>query len=231
MTFNEIAYNILNLIRSGKSSQDDMISLDQIKFNILHYRAMFIRRDYARNGKTTRHLEQDLGCINLQTVDATRCCDGFQSGCVVAKTIMPIPRTVRLNFKEAITYVGAIDGMTSIQLIDPYMAKLASYAKYTGKNRKAFFIEDYLYILNPDSIGKINVRGVFEDPRDVAGFDCEGTSCYDDNSEFPMPADMLQLITAGMVQGELQLLLGTINDTSNDRAQDKAPPAQAQRQE
>ena len=49
MTFNEIAYNILNLIRAGRSNHDEMISLDQIKFNILHYRAMFIRRDYARN--------------------------------------------------------------------------------------------------------------------------------------------------------------------------------------
>ncbi len=35
MTFNEIAYNILNLIRAGRSSQDDNISLEQIKFNIL----------------------------------------------------------------------------------------------------------------------------------------------------------------------------------------------------
>ena len=65
MTLNEIAYNLLNLVRGGLSSQDESISLDQIKFNIKHYRAMFIRRDYARNGFVSRHIEQDLGCVAL----------------------------------------------------------------------------------------------------------------------------------------------------------------------
>ena len=74
MTLDEIAYNILNLVRGGRSSHDDYISLDQIKFNIRHYRAMFIRRDFARNGTITRHLEQDLGCLELEQVDASKCC-------------------------------------------------------------------------------------------------------------------------------------------------------------
>ena len=49
MTLDEIAYNLLNLMRGGRSSNDEHISLEQIKFNIKHYRAMFIRRDYAKN--------------------------------------------------------------------------------------------------------------------------------------------------------------------------------------
>ena len=231
MTFNEIAYNVLNLVRAGRSNHDEMISLDQIKFNILHYRAMFIRRDYARNGKITRHLEQDLHCLDLVQVDSSRCCSGFQTGCVVSKTIMPIPRTVRLNFKEAITFVGAVDGMSTIHLIEPYMAKLASYAKYTGKNKKAFMIEDYMYILNPDNIGKINIRGIFEDPRDLSRFDCNDGLCYNEDSEFPMPADMLQAITAGLVQGELQVLLGTLNDIGADRLQESGGTAAPQPQD
>ena len=226
MTLNEIAYNILNLVRAGRSNNDDSISLEQIKFNILHYRAMFIRRDFARNGKITRHLEQDLKCLPLETVDTNKCCSGFNMGCNISKTIMPIPKTVRFNFKEAITFVGLPDGMERIQLIEPYMAKLSSYAKYTGSNRKAFMIEDFMYILNAEGMTNINVRGVFEDPRDLAIFDCDGEDCYNDNSEFPLPMDMLQLITTGMAQGELQLLAGSFNDSLGDRSQDKptAPP-------
>ena len=60
MTLDEIAYNILNLLRAGRSSNDELISLEQLKFNIKHYRAMLIRRDYARNGYVSNHLEQDL---------------------------------------------------------------------------------------------------------------------------------------------------------------------------
>ena len=47
MTLDEIAYNILNLLRGGRSSNDELISIEQIKFNIKHYRAMFIRRDLS----------------------------------------------------------------------------------------------------------------------------------------------------------------------------------------
>jgi len=76
MTLDEIAYNLLNLVRGGRSSNDEHISLDQIKFNIKHYRAMFIRRDYARNGLVTRHLEQSIGCVSITPVNASKCC-GF----------------------------------------------------------------------------------------------------------------------------------------------------------
>ena len=99
MTLNEIAYNILNLVRGGNSHQDESISLDQIKFNIQYYRAMLIRRDFARNGLVTRHLEQDLGCIELEKVDATKCCK-LPLSCHVMKSKVRIPRTVRFNFTD-----------------------------------------------------------------------------------------------------------------------------------
>ena len=37
MTLNEIAYNVLNLVRGGQSHHDESISLRQIKFNIQYY--------------------------------------------------------------------------------------------------------------------------------------------------------------------------------------------------
>ena len=37
MTLDEIAYNILNLLRGGRSSNDELISLDQIKERYLSY--------------------------------------------------------------------------------------------------------------------------------------------------------------------------------------------------
>ena len=98
MTLNDIAYNILNLVRGGRSNHDEHISLDQIKFNIKHYRATFIRRDYSKNGFTSRHVEQDLGCIYLKPVDASKCCR-LETTCPVYRTIKTLPRTIRYNFE------------------------------------------------------------------------------------------------------------------------------------
>lgn len=220
MTLNEIAYNLLNLVRGGRSNHDENISLDQIKFNIKHYRAVFIRRDFARNGLITRHLEQDLGCLDLIRVDASKCCS-LPSTCPVYRTELPLPKTVRFNFKEAITYTGDVTGLGRIPMIQPYEVSYLPYDKHTNNNPKTYMIEDYLYLYNPKGMDVINVRGIFEDPEEVQRFKtCDGP-CYDENYSFPMPMDMVSLITAGLLNGELKLLAGSFTDDENDRQQDR----------
>lgn len=225
MTLDEIAYNLLNSFRGGRSSNDDNISISQIKFNIRHYRALFIRRDFARNGLVTRHLEQDLRCVQLEKVDLSKCCN-ITIDCPAWRSIKKLPRTVRFNFEEAITYVGDITGTGRIQLIRPYEVAYIAADKFTGNNMKAYMIEDYLYILNNKGADYVNVRGIFENPEEVSAFtDCNGQPCYTDDMPFPMPMDMVQAITQGMMSGELRLLAGTFTDTTADHSQDVTPPA------
>lgn len=220
MTLNEIAYNILNLLRAGRSHNDENISLGQIKFNIKHYRAMFIRRDFMRNGLITRHLEQDLGCVDIKKVDASKCPCKFEIDCPVYRTDVKIPRTVRFNFRDAITHVGDVSGLGRIPLIEPYEVQWLPHDKYTANNPKAYMIEDYMYIYNPGGMEFVNIRGVFEDPEELAGLkSCEG-HCYDADSTFPIPADMISAITSGLANGELKLLVSTLVDDENDRQQD-----------
>ena len=95
----------------------------------------------------TRHLEQDLRCVQLEKVDLSKCCN-INIDCPAWRSVKPLPRTVRFNFEEAITYVGDITGTGRIPLIRPYEVAFISADKYTGKNMKAYMIEDYLYVLN-----------------------------------------------------------------------------------
>ena len=224
MTLNEIAYNLLNLIRGGRSNQDEHISLDQIKFNIKHYRAVFIRRDYAKNGFSSRHTEQNLGCVRIIPVDASKCCN-LDTKCPVYRTEKKIPKTIRYNFEEAITYVGDVSGMNTIPMVSSNMLQWLSYDKYTSKKMKSYVIGDYLYIYNAQGLEAINVRGVFEDPQEVSKFDeCEAGGCYDDSKDdFPIAMDMLSLINKGLIDGELNLLASSFSDITNDRMQDPQP--------
>jgi hypothetical protein len=224
MTLNEIAYNILNLVRGGRSSNNEHISISQIKFNIKYYRAMLIRRDFARNGMVTRHLEQDLGCLELMKVDASKCCD-LPVSCAVYRTKEKIPKTIRFSFRDALTHVSDVTGLGTIPLIEPHAVQWLPYDKYTKDKRKAYMIEDYLYVYNADGLQFINARGVFEDPEDVALFDCDGSDCYDDDMDFPIPMDMIQIITQGIMSGELMMLASSMNDTTNDTMQDQGKPA------
>ena len=87
---------------------------------------------------------------------------------------------------------------------------------------KSYMLGDYLYIYNAKGIDMINVRGVFENPEDVAKFDqCSTGGCYDDSKDdYPISMDMLNLINKGILDGELKLLSSSFNDTTNDRMQD-----------
>ena len=141
MTLDEIAYNILNLVRGGRSNTGENIPISQLKFNIKYYRAMFIRRDYARNGNITRHLEQDLKCIEFEKVDATKCCS-LPVNCDVYKSKVKIPKTVRLNFSDAITHVSDVTGLETIPMVSALTVKWLPYDKYTQNAKRADRIED-----------------------------------------------------------------------------------------
>tara|TARA_R110002073_G_scaffold123755_2_gene267541 strand:- start:968 stop:1456 length:489 start_codon:yes stop_codon:yes gene_type:complete len=161
--------------------------------------------------------------LTLEKVDASKCPCTFTVECPVYRTKIKIPRTVRFNFRDAITHVGDITGLGRIPIIEPYEVAWLSADKYTANNPKAYMIEDYMYIYNPKGIEKINVRGVFEDPEELAGIkSCEG-ACYDADSAFPIPADMIALITSSLINGELKLLISTLVDSENDKQQDTQP--------
>ena len=69
-------------------------------------------------------------------------------------------------------------------------------------------------------------KGIFANPEETSKFtDCNGLPCYTDDTPFPMPMDMVQAITQGMMAGELRMLAGTFTDATADRAQDITPQA------
>ena len=177
MTLKEISYNILNLYRGGRSSNNEHISLSQIEFNIKYYRAMLLRRDFIKNGLISRHSEQSLGCIELEKVNASQCCS-LPIECDVVRTVVDIPRTVRYNFQDAITHVADPSGLITIPVVDPLTVQFLPYDRFTKNTRKAYMIEDRLYIYNPGGMDTINIRGVFEDPEEVAKFECDGSVNY-----------------------------------------------------
>ena len=230
MTLNEIAYNILNTYRGGRLNHNEHISLDQIKFTVKYYRAMMIRRDMARNGFVSNGVEQDLNCLELEIIDASKCCN-LKTNCDVYRTKEPLPKFIRLAFNDALTYAGDATGLNSYQIIEPHIVQWLPYDKYVAGKKRVYILDNYLYLYNGDGDGVVNIRGIFEDPEKLGEYtNCEEIPCYDDNSEFPLPMDMLQMLTQGILSGEMKILAMSMNDSANDAAQDggQANPSQQQ---
>ena len=130
-----------------------------------------------------------------------------------------MPKTVRFNLTDY-TFIGKPNGTGTIPRMEPYELEWVAYDKYTSRKMRYYVIDEYIYVYEPNGLEAINVRGVFEDPKEVGEFaTCDSGYCYDDQSHYPLPMDMVSAITNGLVQGELSLLTSSINDTENDKQQ------------
>ena len=219
-SLNEIAYNLLNSLRGGRSSNTEHISLEQVKYMIKYYRAMFIRRDQERNFNRYRAFEQDLGILSVSAVNNS---EYFSDNSDIYVIENKIPAPIRLKSSEAITFVGST-GLDAkpIPVVDSHRNYWNQYSKYTSQSDEAYYLDGKIYVKSEDIISEINVRGIFEDPEEVFYFaNSNGIELYDENSPFPISADMLEGIKKGILQGELQLIATTVNDTKTDLTQDK----------
>lgn len=219
LSLNEIAYNLLNNLRGGRSSNNDYLSLEQIKFCINYYRAMFIRRDMWRNNLRSTVFEQDLGLLNL-TKEST---EGFDNENLILYKTVKIPTPVRLKNKEAITFVGTISNSGKpIPVVNNQRSYWNQFSKYTGNDQEAYYKDGYIFVKTKDTLSSVNVRGIFEDPEDVFDFVKDsGLDIYDGDQPYPISQDMIEGITKGLLKGELKLNVSTLNDDEADMLQDE----------
>lgn len=241
VTLNEAAYNILNLLRGGRSSNNDYYSIEQIKFTIGYYRSLILRRDLERNGRTFE-VEQDLGMIGLELIDPG---EGYipQFNGLVMRTSRDIPTTVRLKDRLGITSVNSPDRRFAFPLVDFQAARHMKYGKYTGKTARSFFLENRVYLIGDPMSTAINailngvttiaatpsgqliqpmhivVRGVFEDPRKVYEFQNPEDE-WDDEMEYPLPGDIYQRIVQSLLSGEFKVLTSTPTDMEANNVPD-----------
>lgn len=220
-SLNDIAFNLLNTLRGGRSSNTEHISLDQIKYMIKYYRSTFIRRDLDRNFNRLTMFEQDLGPVAVSLVDTAE--DGsVTSGVNLNRTDKLLPTPVRLKMKPAITHISSADKVGKpIPLLNPERAYWQQFGAYTDSDAFAFFRNGYLYIDNDDDATEYNIRGIFEDPEQVHEFTRDnGLDLYNEDSPFPISTDMLEGITKGLINGELRLIAEPqANDVTTDTLQ------------
>lgn len=217
----EIIFNIRNLRRAGKVSDDDSISERQWAFIINYYRARLIKQDYQKGRMMSGNIVQNLGQVTLIEADKNECCD--INDCVL-RIEKPLPRPVDTDQFPLITYVGLLDGSRSFQRTTYERAIYDQHAKYTGKQPKWYELGNYIYIINPPSkaLQYINIQGVFEDPLEALKYrtcDCPGNgeSCYQgEDFEYPLGIDKIDTLNKMIMEAEMKFAMILPQDKTND---------------
>jgi hypothetical protein len=213
-TKSEIVYNILNLMQGGRISDDFLPSYQQMSFIVDYKRAQYLRQDQTKNYFDNDFYYQDLGCLELVKVDRAECCE-IDLGCDILKTKIKLPDPLRFEQRLAIK-VNAIDKATRFQIILPERAQFVSSSKYGSFAVRCYWLNGYLYFPFNEELTRINVREVLAKPTDAKQFICGDGPCFTDNSEYPLPADIIDLITKDIINTEAKALLLTEHDTEND---------------
>jgi len=178
-SLNDISYHILNTVRGNRSKDYPDLTIDQIKDAVKYYRALLIRRDQQ----------------NYDTGEDPN----TNSYVELIRTDSKIPSPIRMKEWEGITYVGKADKAGEpFPLVDAHRSWWNQYNKFTSDEPEAFYRNGYVYLRNTNVIDEINIRGVFEDPEEVYNF-----KGGDEEKPFPIPEDMVQRITQGLLNGEL----------------------------
>lgn len=219
ITLNQLSYDLINIVRGGISSDDELISQRQIKFWIHNTRAQLITQDISKHRAIPDNIIQDLGCINVSATDASLCCN-VQTGCTVTRTDVPIPNLIATSTRELLTRVGPVDITASPYTIVPYQraAWLGSGA-WTKKFYFAYLYKNYIFIVGPksDYFKKINIQGVFENPTDVSIYNnCSGMPCYTDDSEYPIKISHIETMKQMILQNNFRIESLAPTDVTGD---------------
>tara|TARA_R110001632_G_scaffold193983_2_gene314974 strand:+ start:2676 stop:3401 length:726 start_codon:yes stop_codon:yes gene_type:complete len=229
-TLNEIAYNIKNIASNGRASDDFDISLSQIKLWVIYHRNKILL-EVTNNGKfIPLQVEQDLGTIPLIKVDKADA-QGvvwgeniYKVNYVSTKTGAILPEFLKFNNRRGVTFVGLVDKVTPIPLIDEHNAFLTKHNKFAKNHRRGYFVGKELYIVLPTDfeMAYINVRGILQDPR--MGVKINGTATsfqYDDDAtQFPFPDEHLPVLVDRVLKSELSFTLKVPQDNFNNGVED-----------
>lgn len=226
ITAQHIISDIRSIITSGGNSDDFKASDEQILFWINEIRSMLISQAIAKRDTISDSWIQYINCFAMEMVDISDCCS-VPTGCYGLRSVSELPGTIETDANNMIIGVYTIDDHI-ISELNRIRARYQQYNKYTGGNRGWFIKNNFLYIVNEESLEMVNVAGIWEDPSDLAQYTtCEGTPCWTiENSDYPCSLKMASMITDIVVKTKYNVMAQFPMDQSNNAS--SATPQQNQ---
>ena len=228
ITLNNIITDLLNVIRGAKLTQSETITRRQVEGWVNQYRALLIKQDMDKGKMPNPDYIQEIPGLLLEVVDRSAAND-LQSLTYLMRTSSEVPKTIDLNHKAGLMYVGTVDGR-EIQLLPEGRALWQQYKRFTNKDNVAFLRGEHVYINTVSPMSAITVRGIFEIPTEVGNFintNAEETTMgYDD--DYPIPAHMVPVLKEMILSKELGIISQAPSDNKNDNNNDLSLNAEPQ---
>ena len=219
LTLDQIVYNLLNAASGGRSTQNEHVSTEQIKFWIHYHRSEMLRRDLSRN-RRLREFEQTIGPILFEQIrEATD-----RKPAVWASP--ELPPFIRLRDAEALTFVGDALGMKSFQMVDNHSVSFRPYNKYTPSNPIAFVLQGRVHLQSPpEGEDSFMIRGIFENPEAVHRLRIQREEIPPTEPlVYPLPLDLMDQLFKRVIESEMQAIKSSPLDIAHNTLPDEKLP-------
>lgn len=211
ISLDKIVQDLLLIIRGSNISQSEPISKRQVETWVHQYRAMLLKRDLDKNKTANPDYIQEIANLAVTLIEGSED-NAIGSDCYISRTAVKLPKTIDLNTKSGLTYIGTILG-NQIQLIPYTRFQWQKYKKYTDSEKLAFLRNQYLYIYNNELLSTINVRGIFENPLEL---ESQSLSDVDYRANYPIPMDKVPMLKEMILKQELNIEAQAPTDDKND---------------
>lgn len=227
-SLNQITFKILSNLNID-SSDDSIVDIREIRYEVHNIRARFIRNDLDKSHTIDSNIIQDLGCIEMESVDRGHCCE-LKLGCNVMRTKQLIPIPIETHYGDGITRIASIDKLDKpYSYIEYERAIFAGNGRFNKNTVFAFMLNNRVYLTSGNAhrwmsgIQRINVRGVFANPEEVEAFKTlNGGDCYNNDMLYPVNSWMADAIINELTQ-KYSIRLGIPVDSTNDAKSDPKP--------
>lgn len=220
-TLSEITYSILGTISGGDRISDDQnLSIEAVQFSIINNRALLLRNDLNKGHSVSDNVLQTLPCIVVEQIDRSLCPCNVPTDCTILRSSIQLPKFLEIYQKDYITKVSGVDILgPGFSIISFARASKAGSSKWTANSTKAFFHNQYLYLLSAPNLTKVSVQGILENPMDASTFTtCSGDACFTADSTFPISKYMIPTLK-DMVLKDLKIEISVPSDQEGNESQ------------
>lgn len=216
VTLDNIITDLLNIIRGAKISQSETITRRQVEEWVNEYRAILLKQDLDKGKMPNPDYIQEIPGMLLEVVDRSVETD-LDSTQYNMRTKLQIPKTIDLNFKSGIMFVGTVDGR-EIQFVPEGRARWQQYKRFTSRDTIAFLRNRRMYIYGVRPIEAITIRGIFEVPTEVGNFinPNADTVTMGYRDPYPIPASLIPVLKEMILSKELGIMSQAPSDNKND---------------
>lgn len=224
-SLNAIAENIA--YKLGDQFNDTL--KESIKQTIIGYRAKYIRDSLERGYLSELHFTQTLTVgfekINLleefnvypDCFNALIDSDEPPEEYTILKSIEEIPIPVRLKKSNMFPFIFVGNAIGTSAFVYTTLEKYQFLKDLKYQERVIYYIyhNKHIYIINNinecdinntlENICKLIVRGIFENPSEAYG-KCLEDGMFPDDRDFPCGADVVMMISNGILKGEYPLV-------------------------